>query len=337
MARWIRRIARWLVVAIGFALALAGVAMMVLYLRPDLQAGSSTVVKLSSFIPYGALAWAVVAVILVFSRRRWVKALAVPAIGLAVLQFVWSAGPYWPRSAPSANESLVVMTLNTYYGMADPARLAAEAERVRPDVAVLTEVDADLWRSLQASAWTDVLPYHVGEPGEDWTSDATMVFARHPVTLIETLGTSPQQHVVTLDHPSGPVTVVAVHARNPSDGYEPWASSLLDIQRAAAAHADRPLVALGDFNAVREHVALQQLLDSGLTDAAQQAGAGWLPTFPTRLYAWWPSVPSTVVTPPLIGVDHVLVNDRLSAVSVESFDMVGTDHRGLVARLGFVG
>ena len=67
MARWIRRIARWLVVAIGFALALAGVAMMVLYLRPDLQAGSSTVVKLSSFIPYGVLAWVVVALILVLS------------------------------------------------------------------------------------------------------------------------------------------------------------------------------------------------------------------------------------------------------------------------------
>ena len=336
MAPWIRRVAGWLLRAVGLALALSGAALMVLHHHPELQLRSAAAAKAASFIPYGVVAWVLVAVILVTSHRRWVKALAVLAVGGAVLQFVWSSGPYWPRPAPTLTGSLTVMTLSTYYGMADPAQLVAEAERAQPDVVVLTEIDVDLWRALQASSWARDLPFHVGEPGPDWTSNATMVFSRYPVSLLEALGSTPQQHVVTVDLPAGPLTVIAVHARNPSDGYDQWASSLLAVQRAAEARAGRPVVALGDFNAVREHVPLQQLLDSGLADAAEQAGTGWLPTFPTRPYAWWPGFPSGLAMPPLIGLDHVLINDHLLAASVESFGVTDTDHRGLVARLDLV-
>ena len=64
-------------------------------------------------------------------------------------------------------------------------------------------------------------------------------------------------------------------------------------------------------------------------DAATQARSRWQPT--------WPS--AGVVTrmgftvPPLLAIDHVLVNDGLRAVRTDSYVVGYTDHRALVATL----
>lgn len=63
---------------------------------------------------------------------------------------------------------------------------------------------------------------------------------------------------------------------------------------------------------------LQQL---GLTDAAAQSGAGWLPTFP-----------ASGLLPP-IAIDHVLISRHLTAASVATFKVGGGDHLGLTTRL----
>ena len=78
----------------------------------------------------------------------------------------------------------------------------------------------------------------------------------------------------------------------------------------------------GDFNAVAEQGPMQQLHRLGLRSATDLAGAGWLPTYPAggRL-------------PPLLPIDHVLVNERLTATSVAAFTVPGTDHRGLLASI----
>ena len=51
-------------------------------------------------------------------------------------------------------------------------------------------------------------------------------------------------------------------------------------------------------------------------------GAGWMPTYPARRRL-----------PPLLPIDNVLVNDRLTATSVTSFRVRRTDHLGLLATL----
>ena len=64
----------------------------------------------------------------------------------------------------------------------------------------------------------------------------------------------------------------------------------------------------------------------GLRDAAEQAGSGWQPTWPTR--DWNP------LLRPLIAIDHVLGNKRFRRPSgrrtVEPED---SDHLALIAEL----
>ena len=67
---------------------------------------------------------------------------------------------------------------------------------------------------------------------------------------------------------------------------------------------------------------MQALRRLGMKSATDVAGAGWLPTYPAdKPY------------PPLLPIDHVLINEEVTARSVTSFGITGTDHRGLFATL----
>jgi endonuclease/exonuclease/phosphatase (EEP) superfamily protein YafD len=81
-------------------------------------------------------------------------------------------------------------------------------------------------------------------------------------------------------------------------------------------------VLAGDFNAVSDHGPMQALRRAGLKSATDVAGAGWLPTYPANR-----------PIPPLLPIDHVLINDDLTATSVTSLPVSGSDHRGLFVTL----
>jgi hypothetical protein len=55
------------------------------------------------------------------------------------------------------------------------------------------------------------------------------------------------------------------------------------------------------------------------------AGAGWLPTYPANR-----------PIPPLLSIDHVMINEDLTATSVTSFAVSSSDHHGLLANLARV-
>ena len=328
-----RRVGRALVVAIAWLLAAAGTVLVLLGAFPELQLLHPAPAMAAAFIPYGVLAWLVVTAVLLTSRRTAVKALALLTVAALALQVGWTR-PYWPHAPAVESADLTVMTLNTYYGWSDADQLVAEAERVRPDVVVLTEITDGTWDALQERGWTELLPHHVGEPGPGWNASATMVFSRHPLAELPVSPTSDEHFVLRMTTPDGPVTVIAVHAANPMDGFESWESDLATIRDEAAAHLDGPLVVLGDFNATREHLPLRELLDVGLSDAAEQAGTGWLPTYPSkRFYQPFPDL----TYPSVIGLDHVLVGPGLTGVAAHTFGLDLTDHRGLVAELAVSG
>lgn len=325
---WWRRAGRWAAVAVAWALVLAGTAWVVLGSYPELQLRHPAAALASSFIPYGVLAWLLVTVVVLTSPRRLVRLLALLSAAALVLQVGWTR-PYWPREPAVANANLTVMALNTYYGWADPDRVVAEAERVRPDVVVLGEITQGTLDALQKRGWNELMPHHLGEPGDGWESHATMVFARYPLrqTAGDTDGAWATLEVAT---PGGSLTVVAVHAINPAVSFDRWQSDLAEIGAVATARARGPLVVLGDFNAVREHQPLRELLDAELADAAEQAGAGWMPTWPSRrMDRALPGIPY----PPVIGIDHVLVGPGISAAGFHTFIVDRTDHLGVVARL----
>ncbi len=74
---------------------------------------------------------------------------------------------------------------------------------------------------------------------------------------------------------------------------------------------------------------LRELEGRGYVDAATSADAGWQPT--------WPADGQVrvggVAVPPLLALDHVLINEVLHVVSTEAVAIEGTDHRALVAEL----
>ena len=76
----------------------------------------------------------------------------------------------------------------------------------------------------------------------------------------------------------------------------------------------------GDFNAVDDHGPMRDLYADGWRSAAELAGAGYVGTYPANERI-----------PPLIGSDHILVNDRLAATAFRTFDVPGTDHLGVRA------
>ena len=71
---------------------------------------------------------------------------------------------------------------------------------------------------------------------------------------------------------------------------------------------------------------MRELYADGWRSAADLAGAGYVRTYPADRRI-----------PPLIGIDHILVNDRLTATSFSTFDVPGTDHRGVRADIAGTG
>lgn len=324
---WWRRTAHALPVALGWVLAAAGTIWVVLGAFPELQLAHPAGVLAASFIPYGVPAWLVVTVV-VASRRQWVRLLALLTVAALSLQVAWTR-PYWPREPAATDANLTVLALNTYYGWADPGRLVAEVERVRPDVVVLSEVTTRTLEGLEERGWSELLPHRVGVPGVGWESHAMMVFAPHPLRQVagDTDGAWATVEVTT---PAGPLTVIAVHAVNPAVSFPRWQADLAQIGDQATAHSDGPLVVLGDFNAVREHQPFLRLLEAGLADAAAQAGAGWAPTWPSRRMD---RAVTALPYPSLIGIDHALLGPGVRAAGFDTFTIDNTDHLGIVAKL----
>jgi len=120
--------------------------------------------------------------------------------------------------------------------------------------------------------------------------------------------------------------VLAVHPCNPFCGGSAWRTEHEVVRSAAAANRGQPLVVAGDFNAVDDHRPMRELRRDGLRSATDITGAGWLPTYPAN-----------GLIPPTIPIDHVLLSPELTATSVSTFGVAGTDHLGLLATIAGTG
>lgn len=323
------RVRRFLL-TVGWLCALVGAGLMVLYVFPEFQLSYRVTALAASFIPYGILAWTMAAVLFGSAGKGGMKVLALVAAGCLLVQVVW-ARPYWPgRHSAPADGSLTVLTMNLRCDEPALEGLASVVERERPDVVVLQDLSQQGWDQLQGTSWGHHLPHHStlpkDQPGAAGSNPCgPVVFSTVPVTA-STLDI--RQPVFTVDLPSGPLAVAPVSLPTPARGVEEWLQGFDALDEAVAAHnasagAAAPMLVIGDFNATREHLPMRQLMARRqLVDAAEQAVAGWLPTFPAdRRY------------PPLIAIDHVLMSPSLRASEVMAFSVKYGAHRGLVAHL----
>lgn len=307
----------------GVALLAAGAAAAALRSVPSLQLFNRWTVMASSFIPYCLPAFAGAAVIFATSRRRWLRPFAVAAVAGTVL-LAWWARPYWPATTqprtPASGTSTTLLSMNLRcnpFGIPD---LAAVAQRANADVVVVEGLDSTQRASLGA-AWAKTLPYSTFHPMPHLTGCGSFVFSRTPLRTLSS--PADPQPVVEVARPNGPLVLLPVDLPTPTHGVPPWLDAFTHLTEAATAYRNRPLVVVGDFNAVREHVPLRRLLAAaGLRDAAEVAGSGWTPTFPSR--SWHP---------PLIALDHALISPGLTASEVRTERIAGQEHRALIVRI----
>ena len=309
--------------------ALAGLALLLLVLAPDLQARHQFLAMSASFAPYGWILWLVAVVVGLASTRR--RLVVVPlAVGLAAHSFLLV--PYLP-GAPSAvagqRATVGVLELNLNVGLADTEQLAAQIDQRRPDVVVLLEVTDSTVKALGTKAWRTRMPYRLGttdsaaDPATGYEgAGGTMVLSRFALTdLGRAKDTTYTNLAVQVAMPEHPFVLVGAHPVNPEHGLSGWLQDGQSLAQLASAHTSEPLVVAGDLNATAEHLTLRELkARADLTDTA--TGRGWHPTFPAD--AWYP---------PLIQIDHVLVSSAFTTTGLDTFAVSGTDHRGLMVQL----
>jgi endonuclease/exonuclease/phosphatase (EEP) superfamily protein YafD len=315
----------WLV-TLGLLCAVPALVAMVLRIVPPTDDGPAL---LASFIPYGLVFWLPALLLTGVATFRARRSSALARTSLLLLTLVvlvgllasvaWQ-GPDWvPNRRPVATDPLTVVSLNVRAGGADAATVAEAVAGV--DVAVFVEADPT-WVDALPPSFREELPYAVGAPLQ--YSSGSIIFSRYPLTSSEALPASSfQQWSAVVDTPQlGQLRVVAVHPCNPFCGPGLWTAEHTELRQYLSRLDDTPTVVVGDFNAVDDHGPMRDLYADGWRSAADLVGAGYVRTYPAdRRF------------PPLIGIDHVLVNAGLTATSLSTFKVVGTDHLGLRAVL----
>ena len=283
--------------------------------------GQVPLVAVVSLTPY-AVPLLALALALLLWRRRWWAAAAAGV--LLTTNLVWLVPLWVPDRAPvSGATGLTVMTANLRLGEADPAAVVAAVRARHVDVLALEELTPEAVVGLRRAGLERELGHHVLEPLPG--SSGAGLWSRLPLT-------SAAAWDATSAMPSATLAVggrrVAVHVLHPyptllSGSAHFRADYATLTERVAALDPATPTVLLGDLNATVDHSELRALMGQRFRDAPELAGSGLLRTFtPSRRL------------PPLLQLDHVLVDPWFGVTDTAVVDLPGSDHRAVVARLG---
>lgn len=277
----------------------------------------------ASFISYGVIAEVIALVFfgiaLIRSQRRLplVIMTGLSALLLAT-QLAWIVPLFRSEDRPATSQRFTVATLNMHNGQANVDQVATRTKHA--DIVVLVEVThkaAKKVRTRLSSRLSHQLPSHVRRPR------GVLILSRFRLSHPQHLPSRTSGLAVKAKVPgTGSVNVVAGHPCNPLCGGGAWMRDNHAILKTARALKDRPTVIAGDLNSVHDHKTMRDFAAHGYQSATKVAGAGWIPTYPANS-----------LLPPLLPIDHVLINRQLTAIAVHAFDVAGTDHRGVIARV----
>lgn len=305
------------------AVCLAGIAVPAFARVFGWEAGPLAIVV--ALTPWLTLA-ALIPVLLALVARAW---WLVGASAAVVAQCLVLLAPlYVSEPAPAGGEVFTVGSLNLTFGQADAHAVVAWVAARQIDVLSAQEVTPEAVEALEQAGLDELMPYSqvAAEPGVTGTA----LWSRTPLTNAESLpgfaGEQPRDQYVSravqadLEIDDIAVTVIAVHPAAPGlIDNSGWRGALTDMT-AFLAEREGPTLVVGDFNTTRDHRAFRDLQSLGYVDAADQAGAGFTPTFPQGRGPF-----------PVAAIDHALVRDApLTATAVSTWTVQGADHRGLV-------
>ncbi len=280
-------------------------------------------VPLIAYTPYVPVVAAIALIAALLLRFRLAAALcAAIAVTLAILVVPRALSGQGPDDPPSGPH-LTVMTSNLRYGNADPEALVGLVRDQDVDLLSVQELTSRAVRGLRRAGLDDLLPEQALAPGA--TASGSGLYSRYPLRapdLTTTGSVGFAWPTANLDVPGAPaIEVMVVHTPPPkgSSQVDGWFADFDALPVANPQGAIRLLA--GDFNATLDHAPLRDLINTGYVDAADAAGAGLSPTWP-----------SNRIFPP-VTIDHVLVDERVWVADVSVHDLPRTDHRAVVAEL----
>jgi endonuclease/exonuclease/phosphatase family metal-dependent hydrolase len=280
-------------------------------------------VAFMAFTPWVALL-SLIALAVALILRSWPAA----AISLLVtiLLVVSVAGRSIGAGTPPRGErdGLVVMTANISFGNADPDRIVQLVRDHDVDVLSLQELTPKSVRRLDRAGIRAELPGRVLEARVGAAGSGLMASTRLAPAGRDLVGSA--QPEARMRHGArgradGYIRVKAVHPPPPIDTNRiaEWTAR---INRMPGPHAGtEPRLLIGDFNATLDHSVFRDLLARGYRDAADETGDGLKSTYPRRGIR------------PGITIDHILVPVEFDVRSTAVFELPGSDHRAVIARL----
>jgi endonuclease/exonuclease/phosphatase (EEP) superfamily protein YafD len=305
-------------VLIGFAVAglVVGLVGIVAHYRAP---GSTYTLALSAFAVYLGIGAVVAAVLFALLRTRVGWAGFAIAVGVLVWTAALQAPAYVAQTVPSHGADVVVMTSNLKVGAADPHAVVDAVRSHHVDVLMLEELTPEIRAALRSAGLDELLPHSVADP-RDYGA-GTGLWSRYPLTdpnVRRDLGFSFVTARANL--PSGATTLAAMHVFGPypQAQFQHWKSDMHAYPGVLAALPGRTVLIGGDFNASADDAQFRSVLGDRYVDAANQAGAGYTPTWPAN--RWYP---------PLITIDHVLTQGAV-ARSADTVEIPGSDHRALI-------
>ncbi|MEV5646634.1 endonuclease/exonuclease/phosphatase family protein [Nocardia sp. NPDC052254] len=283
------------------------------------ESGAWWLILAASGAPY-LMCGALLGAVAFLSCRRWAGAALAVVISMAA---VWTQLPlYIGDDGGGDGPTVRVMQANLLFDGADPQAVVDEVRTRRIEVLTVDELTPAAVGGLERAGLDRLLPYRHISPAR--TATGTGIWSSHPLSdTAEYDGFVLNQLSATVTIAGfGPLTVYAFHPVPPVYGAGVWADELSRLRAILdRSPANRPVIAGGDFNATSDHSQFRALASGRFGDAAEQAGAGHLVTYPTD-QPW----------PPMIGVDHILVAEA-HATDVATVSIPGSDHRALVARI----
>ena len=270
--------------------------------------------------PYLAVA-APLALVLSLWGHRWL--LAAVATGLTVALIAVQA-PWYLATTPDQNAVAIrVVAINMLYGRADKKAIVDMAE-AHADILLVQEFPPDAAEGLAAAGIEKIFPFQALDTQKG--AQGAGIYSRYPITSTERVDGYALAMVkarVRVEGLTRHPTIVSVHMAAPwpqavaawRHDLERLPSTLADF--AATADGGAVLVG-GDFNSTNDMREFRHLLTNGYADAARQAGAGPLLTYPANR-----RIPS------FMGIDHVLTH-TCTAVAAQTMTVPNSDHRALL-------
>ncbi len=274
----------------------------------------------------GLLLFAVVA-LAAWRRCRRLVITGLPVLLLAIGPTWWQ---YRPLATPAIDgETFTVMSVNLLAHNRQTAPIIEEIKAARPDILLIQEY-SNHWHTAIDKAIGADYPHRTIVLRDD--SFGAAIYSRRPFKgRIERWvhlgnGTEPQMRVV-VEINGRDVALYNIHVRPPlPGGYAiETKEQFADLLEHIAAE-ELPVIIAGDFNFSERSSQAAALRVRGISEAHELGGWGRGTTWPVLgPFRWLPG----------LRIDHIYLTGGLTCTDCQTGQGQGSDHRPVIATLGF--